>query len=335
MPRVSPDGHLLAYIDRASGEPEVKVMDLATGATSTIAIVEASFDWLSDGSGFLGTTGGCSGDPIVIGLDGSTWKPFSESGRQAFMDIDWNTDRMFYTSDPCWSPNTATRVYDSVTGTAITIQAPDGRSEGGGNVSPDGTLLTYMKHDSGYSNPSHVYVMNVDGSGDYRLTTTTGIRDFLPVFSPDGSRVAFTTLVASSPGLSEVWVIGLDGTSLTKIVEGTAMHRTSGWVFMELCSFGPEEPLIFKRERGRPTREMRSWESCGGLGTLVISNAGVSAAWAFLNGDLILHPADLNQDVERIELAIELLEGENSLEVKLHGKPGGELAFEFFASDLS
>jgi Tol biopolymer transport system component len=56
--------------------------------------------------------------------------------------------------------------------------------------SPDGTTLAFaIDPFSGSANPSSVGVVNVDGSGFRMLTDRDG--GWGPVWSPDGSRIAF------------------------------------------------------------------------------------------------------------------------------------------------
>ena len=46
-------------------------------------------------------------------------------------------------------------------------------------------------------------------------------------------------------------------------------------------------------------------------------------------GELILQPSMLNQNVNSLTLPITLQEGQNILEAKLDGKPGGTITIEF------
>ncbi len=59
--------------------------------------------------------------------------------------------------------------------------------------SPDGTRMAVQ----GYG-PDSIYVFNIDGSGLTRLTTTAGVTDTEPAWSPDGQRIAFTRFLIRS-----------------------------------------------------------------------------------------------------------------------------------------
>ena len=102
------------------------------------------------------------------------------------------------------------------------------------------------------------------------------------------------------------------------------------YVFGPDCFFGPEDqPLVFERVAGKPEWATVEWESCGGTGTLHITSTRVASAFIYLNGELLIGPSVFtNHDVD-LSLAIELMSGTNTLEVKLAGKPGGVLQMEF------
>src|SRR5438045_7148251 len=90
--------------------------------------------------------------------------------------------------------------------------------------SPDGTKIALS------SNSIHVngqdefdtYVMNVDGSGVTRLTTTPGI-DGVTSWSPDSKRLAFYSYRDGHP---EVYVMNADGSSQTRLTYEMTVDST-------------------------------------------------------------------------------------------------------------
>jgi Tol biopolymer transport system component len=64
-----------------------------------------------------------------------------------------------------------------------------------------------------------VYIMNADGTGQTRLTTSLG-QDGLASFSPDGSRIAF---VSNAMGVRD-HSMNIDGSGQTRLTDNTD-HR--------------------------------------------------------------------------------------------------------------
>lgn len=78
------------------------------------------------------------------------------------------------------------------------------------DFSPDGRRIVFT---SNRDQQGEIYVMNADGSRQERLTRRPG-DDRAPGFSSDGRELAFTQL----PGT--IWVMGTDGTQLSKLTAG-------------------------------------------------------------------------------------------------------------------
>lgn len=62
-----------------------------------------------------------------------------------------------------------------------------------------------------------IHVMNADGTNITRLTDTEADNNS-PVFSPDGSRIAF---VSSRDGKSQIYIMNADGTNQTRLSDAT------------------------------------------------------------------------------------------------------------------
>ena len=64
------------------------------------------------------------------------------------------------------------------------------------------------------SSDADVYVIDVDGSGERRLTNSPGLDGF-PAWSPDGKRIAFVS--ARDNGNCEIYVIDADGSGQERL----------------------------------------------------------------------------------------------------------------------
>ena len=91
-----------------------------------------------------------------------------------------------------------------------------------GALAPDGTLLAYAKAVATKDPASPfvdagLFLARPDGDHEHQLTTVpSGGVDEWPDFSPDGRRIAFSR--ANAGGEGGIFVIGTDGTGLTRVV---------------------------------------------------------------------------------------------------------------------
>jgi Tol biopolymer transport system component len=106
-----------------------------------------------------------------------------------------------------------------------------------GGVSPDGKKIVFCSNRDAFSRtlsadekkrlelePSwfgDIYIMNIDGTGQTRLTTTSGY-DGGPFFSPDGSRIIWRRF-ADDGVTADIYTMKTDGSDVKKITDFHAM----------------------------------------------------------------------------------------------------------------
>ena len=74
-----------------------------------------------------------------------------------------------------------------------------------------------------------IYTMNADGSGVTRLTHTPG-EDREPVWSPDGTKIAFVSYGGDAVGSSaDIMLMNADGTGLTNLTRFTGLDDEPAW----------------------------------------------------------------------------------------------------------
>jgi Tol biopolymer transport system component len=76
-----------------------------------------------------------------------------------------------------------------------------------------------------FSHEGDIYVMNADGSERTQLTTSPEM-DFDPVWSPDGTRIAFRS---HRNGDEEVYVMNADGSKQTNLTNNPASDYSPAW----------------------------------------------------------------------------------------------------------
>ena len=172
-------------------------------------------------------------DPVID--DFSLWVAAADGSGQTRL-----TDGPAHFSD--WSPdgNRIAFDYPDETGMHIATIAADGSDrraltaapgiQEGPKWSPDGELIAYnaFPFDQDPFTIS-IWVMNSDGSQPRQLTE--GALDVEPVFSPDGTQIAFGRIVGDSPAgqLEAIYVMNADGTGLREVVSARPALEHPDW----------------------------------------------------------------------------------------------------------
>ena len=99
-----------------------------------------------------------------------------------------------------------------------------------------GAKIAFSTNRDGLGSAYEIYVMNADGTGATRLTNNGDIDDSAPTWSPDGTRIAFSSARSVRPGVDfnnvEIYVMNADGSNPTRV--------TNSPVFDGLPAFSPD-----------------------------------------------------------------------------------------------
>ena len=98
--------------------------------------------------------------------------------------------------------------------------------------SPDGSQLVFSVYHrgdkmGGKNRFTETFIINVDGSGQRLVMSTQHLQwkvDFSSVWSPDGSRIAFSS---NRPGRYDIFVIDVSGENLTNLTQSPEIHEYS------------------------------------------------------------------------------------------------------------
>jgi eukaryotic-like serine/threonine-protein kinase len=91
------------------------------------------------------------------------------------------------------------------------------------SLSPDGRMVTFIRSDSAFPWQGDVYVKLLSGGDAVRLTSGMGTR-YAPVFTPDGSRIAFTQITRTDLGRNswDTWTVPIGGGESTRMLPNAA-----------------------------------------------------------------------------------------------------------------
>ena len=186
---------------------------------------EATLAWSPDGEKIAYGTNVFFGDNPTLWL-----RDADGSGHGRLAEGSW----------PSWSPDGKHIVYTSGewNDQQLSIMNSDGSERhtlgipGAGQPawSPNGEQIAYV-NDIGKDKESwdneEIFVMNSDGSGCTRLTDIPGNDHWPPTWSPDGTRIAFTSDGNEETG--KIFVMNSDGSDLTKLTDDLAYDGFPAW----------------------------------------------------------------------------------------------------------
>ncbi len=132
--------------------------------------------------------------------------------------------------DPAWSPDGTEIAFD--TGGGIDLMRPDGShrtqvvSDGSNpDWSPDSMKLIFEKY---VGTCTDVFEVSSDGTGLTQVTHTPNRSEHGPVFSPDGTKIAFSRSQSRhcrQQSADNIWVAKADGTGSKRITSTRLMDE--------------------------------------------------------------------------------------------------------------
>ena len=240
-PACSPDGRRIAFRSERDGTPDLYVMH-------------------RDGDNVIRLTSDNSNDSRP------SWSP--DGTRIAFASSRWvNRNAEIYVMDadgeneinltnhkwddvkPSWSPDGSKIAFvafrDGAADTPRHIFEMNADGTGRRNLtedigltnssspswSPDGSKIAFVAFRDGAVafEPRHIFVMNADGTGRRNLTEDTGLTNsFSPTWSPDGSKIAFSSRIHWMTG--DIYVMTADGEKLERLTDKEGNNRQPAYV---------------------------------------------------------------------------------------------------------
>ncbi len=198
--------------------------------------------------------------------------------------------KIAFTSFKQGSPNTSDVWLMNVDGTGLLLLTPNNRDDGYANWSPDGTKLVFASNrtqDNGVTQSDReIWVMNADGSGTPKELTRTAATtpDEYPDWSPDGSRIVFSSIRGSDTD-TEIYVMNAsDGANVVKLTNDQV-----GGATIPVWSEGSHPRIAYTSREPGGVNVMHVMDPDGSNDTDVSQGSFSEFAWTWsANGSQIL-----------------------------------------------
>ncbi len=233
-PSWSPDGRRIAYLSRQQNEFHAYLMKADGSGQSRLtnsSTPEWGARWSPDGQKIAISSPVGSGTEIfLVKADGSQRTQLTYMGNDNYVD-DWSPDgqRLVFQCDWKGSKNQAAQIcIINADGTHLVHVTDDKSDNGSPSWSPDGRRIAFTSNRERHYG---IYVMNIDGSNQQRLTNSPDFDEGDPVWSPDGSRIAYVSDPgdSSKAGPNNIYAMNADGTNKVLIMGGSLSKSGLSW----------------------------------------------------------------------------------------------------------
>ncbi|MCD1295098.1 hypothetical protein CUJ83_08820 [Methanocella sp. CWC-04] len=222
--RLNDQCNKLVFTQKADGDSNEKneIFTINVDGTGLQRITNNAFwdlypAWSEDGSriAFLSFRGKDL-DIYMIDANGNNEALFYDSGTHD-ADIDWKNDNIVFTSGSAiWT------IRDDGTGSTRVTSPPNAGLWGKANLpagdydprlDPSGTKIVFerLENTSSTHGNYNLFTINIDGSGEKRLTDT-GYSQGLASWSNSGDKIVYTVAAINDEGKYDAYMINSDGT---------------------------------------------------------------------------------------------------------------------------
>lgn len=231
--------YVIAYCYQPQRDDIHQIFTIEEDGSSDQKVIEASVglnhhDCSADGKKYVAVG--------YVGADFSTWSihTFDADGTNLAR---LTTEEGVWDTEPSWSPDASriafSRIYPKENRREeLWVMDADGSSQHPIGIegfapkwSPDGTRLIYASKKSGRYD---IYTCNADGTDERQLTDTDGADESYPIYSPDGSRIAFCASTGdyNTPEnikTMEIYTMNADGSGVMQLTDNESSDGLPRW----------------------------------------------------------------------------------------------------------
>jgi Tol biopolymer transport system component len=215
----SPDGAQIAFVSNRDGNWEIYIMN-ADGTNPRRLTNHPRDDgapaWTPDGQRIAYTVD-WSGSPAIysMNVDGTNQTDLAPGN--------W----------PSWAPDGTEIIFTIYPGETLSVMQADGSNQRPlvenarsyeAAWSPSGESIAFVSDRDGNE---EIYAMNSDGSDQRRLTAIPGNDHWPPSWSPDSTRIAFTS--DGTGDNPDIFVMNADGSGLTQVTNDPGGDAFPAW----------------------------------------------------------------------------------------------------------
>ncbi len=251
-PSASPDGKQVVFQSNRTGSNQIFIMDMDGSNLRQLGDFPLGAEtpvFSPDGQQIVFDVyvGENNNDVFTINVDGSNLKQLTDSpgydGHPHWSTdgerIVFNSDRTSPDPDAGWSDRWHEIFSMDADGSDVRQHTHCKAVCTFGSLSPDGKTVLYRKviKAAGFNwalgsieKNSEIFIASVDGSNETNISNHAAF-DGWPVFSPDGTRVAFASN-RSGPALTgQIWLMNTDGSGIQQLSQAPWSHAQPAWAF--------------------------------------------------------------------------------------------------------
>lgn len=236
FPQWSPDGKFVTCHTFLGGQFDILRIEVATRVKTNLTAgtgdsSETHALWLPDGEEilFISDRNGGNDDYYLMDQDGENVRRLTDTPDAAEWDADWSPDgsQIAFVSD---RDGDAEIYLMRADGSDVRQLTTNKVGDGIPVWAPAGNLLLFVSNRDG---DEEIYLLDVacggaaDGCEDTAVNlTNNGASDSLPVWSPDGSRIAF---VSTRDGNEDIFLMMADGSNVVNLTASEAQEWLGQW----------------------------------------------------------------------------------------------------------